>query len=333
MKKKILRVSGAVLALVVLAVVGGLTYVKTALPNVGPAPELKVDMSAAQIERGEYLANHVALCMDCHSERDYSRFAGPIKAGTFGAGGEKFGREMGFPGNFYSRNITPYALKDWTDGEIYRAVTAGVSKTGEALFPVMPYHAFGQMDDRDIHAIIAYLRTVPAVKSEIPAREVDFPVNIILQTMPVKGTPQVRPDKSDVLAYGKYITTFAGCAECHTKRDKGAPLPGMAFAGGMEFKLPTGVLRSANLTPDKETGIGTWTEEMFVQRFKMYADSAYHTPAVGKDDFNTIMPWNMYAKMEATDLKSIYAYLKTLEPVPHKVVRFEPEAARSIAAN
>jgi mono/diheme cytochrome c family protein len=332
MKKKIFRILGIVLGLVVLLVAGGLTYVKTALPNVGPAPELKVEVTAAQVERGKYLANHVALCMDCHSQRDFSKYAGPIKDGTFGGGGEKFGPEMGFPGTFYSKNITPYALKDWTDGEIYRAITAGVSKTGDALFPVMPYHGFGQMDDKDIHAIIAYIRTVPPVKNDVPASQADFPMNFILRTMPVKGIPQTLPDKGDVLAYGKYMTTFASCGDCHTKKDKGAPLPGMEFAGGMEFQFPNGMLRSANITPDPETGIGTWTEETFVKRFKMYADSAYHNPSVAKEDFNTIMPWTMYAGMEESDLKAIYTYLKTLKPVKHKVERFEPSTDQSIAA-
>jgi mono/diheme cytochrome c family protein len=332
MKKNILRITLVLLGLVVLLVAGGLIYLKTALPDVGPAPELKVEMTAARIERGKYLANHVAVCMDCHSQRDFSRFAGPVKDGTLGGGGEKFGPELGFPGTFYSKNITPYALKDWTDGEIYRAITAGVSRKGEALFPVMPYHGFGQMDDKDIHAIIAYIRTVPPVKNDVPASRADFPMNFILQTMPVKGTPQPLPDKSDVLAYGKYLTTFSSCGECHTKRDKGTPLPGMEFAGGMEFQLPHAMVRSANLTPDQETGIGTWTEEMFVKRFKMYADSTYHNPAVAKDDFNTIMPWMMFAGMEETDLKAIFAYLKTLKPVNHKVVKFEPNSTKTIAA-
>ena len=333
MKKKIFRVLGVVLGLVVLAVAGGLTYVKTALPNVGPAPELTVEGTPAQVERGKYLANHVAVCTDCHSQRDFSRFAGPVVPGTFGAGGEKFGPEMGFPGTFYAKNITPYALKDWTDGEIYRAITAGVSRNGEALFPVMPYHSFGQLDDRDIYAVIAYLRTLPAVQHDVPASEAAFPMSIILRTMPRKGTPQVRPEKTDVLAYGKYMTTFAGCGDCHTKRDKGQPLPGMEFAGGMEFQMPHAMLRSANLTPDPETGLGNWTEDMFVSRFKLYADSAYQAPPVAQHDFNTVMPWGQYADMEESDLKAIFTYLKSLQPVPHKVIRFEPRNAQSIAAN
>ncbi len=78
----------------------------------------------------------------------------------------------------------------------------------------------------------------------------------------------------------------------------------MDFAGGFEFKMPIGTLRSANITPDSQTGIGNWTEEAFVSRFKMYADSSYQAPVLGKSDFNTIMPWRMYAGMKDSDLKA-----------------------------
>ena len=102
MKKKIFRVLGVVLGLVVLAVAGGLTYVTTALPNVGPAPKLAVEMTSAQIERGKYLANHVALCMDCYSQREFSWFAGTGRPGTFGARGGKFAPGTGFARRLHS---------------------------------------------------------------------------------------------------------------------------------------------------------------------------------------------------------------------------------------
>jgi hypothetical protein len=72
---------------------------------------------------------------------------------------------------------------------------------------------------------------------------------------------------------------------------------------------------------------------MFVSRFKLYADSAYQAPAVAQHDFNTVMPWGQYAGMEETDLKAIFTYLKSLQPVQHKVIRFEPNKGQNIAAN
>lgn len=79
---------------------------------------------------------------------------------TLGAGGEKFDRTMNFPGEFYSKNITPFALKKWTDGGIYRAITSGVSKDGHPFFPVMPYPNYNQMATEDVYSLIAYLRSL-----------------------------------------------------------------------------------------------------------------------------------------------------------------------------
>ena len=120
--KKALRVSAFILIGLLLITGALVSYVKFALPDVGPAPELKVEITPARIERGKYLANHVTVCIDCHSKRDWTKFAGPISAQP-GTGGEKFDRNMGLPGEIYSANITPYHLKNWTDGELFRAIT------------------------------------------------------------------------------------------------------------------------------------------------------------------------------------------------------------------
>ncbi|MCZ7584018.1 MAG: hypothetical protein M5R36_12150 [Deltaproteobacteria bacterium] len=80
-----------------------------------------------------------------------------------------------------------------------------------------------------------------------------------------------RPDPSDTLAHGKYMTTIAACVACHTPIEKGALVAGMEYAGGAKFPMPGGDLRSMNITPDEETGIGTWTKEQFVARFKANA--------------------------------------------------------------
>src|SRR6186713_186920 len=132
---KILRVTLIIIGLILVAVAGLIIFVKTALPRVGPPPGLSIQATPGRVAHGEYLALHVAVCMDCHSQRDWSIYAGPIKPGTYGVGGEKFGKEIGFPGTVYSSNITPAALSGWTDGEIFRAITTGVNKDGRALFP------------------------------------------------------------------------------------------------------------------------------------------------------------------------------------------------------
>jgi hypothetical protein len=70
----------------ILVIVVGVCYITLALPNVGKAQEIKVKLTPQRIERGKYLANHVAVCIDCHSTRDWNKFAGPIVPNGVGAG-------------------------------------------------------------------------------------------------------------------------------------------------------------------------------------------------------------------------------------------------------
>jgi len=301
----------------------GVTYLMTAFPDAGPAPDLKVELTQDRIDRGSYLANHVTVCMDCHSQRDWTRFSGPMVGGSNGSGGEKFPAEAGFPGTFYAPNLTPAHLGDWTDGELYRAITAGVNKSGDPLFPLMPWPGYGRMNEEDIYSIIAYLRSLPEITSEVPRSEPAFPFSLILRTLPHAGSPGPYPDTRDSVSYGEYLVTSAACGDCHTPvNERAEPLPGMTFAGGREFPLMKAVSRSANLTPDPETGIGTWSRHQFISRFKAYADSAYHPAEIRDGDFQTIMPWTMYAGMTEDDLGAIYAYLKTVPAVNHPVEKF-----------
>ncbi len=309
---------------IVVLIAGLISYVKFTLPNVGEAEDLKIEATPERVAHGKYLANAVAACMDCHSTRDWSKFAGPLMDGTLGKGGEVFPEEFGFPGTFYSKNITPYGIGSWTDGELFRAITSGVNKDGEALFPVMPHKAYGKCDKEDIYDIIAYLRSLPSIKNDVPKSEAIFPMNVIINTIPTKAEFSTRPDKKNQVAYGKYLFTMASCTECHTKQDKGTPIEGMEMAGGFEFPLPVGTVRSANITPDKETGIGNWDEAAFVSRFKMYFDSNYVDPQVAPGNFQTVMPWKMYGQMEEEDLKAMFAYLKTIKPIKNQVEKFTP---------
>ncbi len=299
-------------------------YINFFLPNVGPAPDIQIEITDEKIEHGRYLANHVMLCMDCHAVRDFSKFAGPLKPGTKGAGGEVFDRDnVGVPGSFVAPNLTPAALGDWTDGEIFRAITSGVSKDGSALFPIMPYPNYSQLAEDDIHAVIAYLRSLEPVEYERPPSEYDFPVNLLINTMPVKANLQPRPDKNDVADYGRYLVTAAACSDCHTKIERGQ-FVGEPYAGGNEYPMPGGsIVRSANLTPH-ETGIGNWTKEQFIARFKVFADSLHVPGAVEPGQFQTIMPWLMYADMKEEDLGAIYEYLRTIEPVENRITIFSP---------
>ena len=310
-----------VLAVLIIVVAGAVCYLKFALPNVDEAPDLTVELTPERIRHGEYLANHVAACMDCHSTRDWGRFSGPLVPGTLGKGGEYFGPEMGFPGKFYSKNLTPAHLGSWTDGEIFRAITSGVNKDGNVLFPVMPYSYYSKLDREDILDIIAYLRSLSPIESNVPESAPAFPMNLLINTLAVNPAFTQKPSQKDPVAYGRYLVNAAACMDCHSPVNKGQVIPEKAFSGGREFELPGGTLRSPNITPDEATGIGAWTDSVFVARFKAYQHPE-ELPTAGPTDFNTLMPWTMYAGMDTTDLVAMYAYLSSLSPIKNEVVKY-----------
>jgi hypothetical protein len=72
------------------------------------------------------------------------------------------------------------------------------------------------------------------------------------------------------------------------------------------------------------TGIGAWTEELFVSRFKQYADSGYQAPSCPPGSFNTLMPWTSYARMKKEDLAAIFQYLRQVKAIPNTVRKFTP---------
>lgn len=323
--KKFFKIASYVLIFLIIVIAGALTYIKAALPNVGEPAELKVDATPERIARGKYLATSVNVCMDCHSTRDWSKFSGPIIAGTEGKGGERFDHSVGFPGVYYSKNITPAGIGKYSDGELFRVITTGVNKDGKAMFPVMPYPYYGKMDEEDVYSLIAYIRTLGSIENAVQESSSDFPMNFIINTIPSKPVHMKRPDPADELANGAYLVNASGCIECHTFFDKGQIDHERAFAGGRAFQMPDGsTVTSSNITPDQETGIGNYTKEAFIQRFKLYADSAYVAPTVAAGEFNTIMPWTMYCNMTEQDLGAIYTYLKTVKPISNKVVKFTP---------
>jgi hypothetical protein len=323
--KTLLKIIGGVVVLLLLAAAAGLGYLFYAFPKVPAAGEYRIEGTPERLARGKYLNDHVLGCTTCHSERDWTRFSGPVKPETIGVGGQVFA--LGPAGTLYSKNITPAAIGSWTDGELLRSVTAGVSRDGTPLFPLMPYPHFGVMADDDIHAVLAYVRSLKAIENlNIPERDLNFPLNLIVRTIPEPAAPGTRPPVTDKLAYGRYLLRSALCADCHTPiDDRGTPLPGMAFAGGMEF-VETGYRsRSANITPDADTGIGTWTEQQFIDRFKSFEGVTLPVLSETERRQNTTMPWTAYAGMTREDLGAIYAALRTQKPVVSRITRF-PDA-------
>jgi mono/diheme cytochrome c family protein len=180
----------------------------------------------------------------------------------------------------------------------------------------MPYTRYREMSDEDLASVIAYIRTVPAVQSQLPTTKMPFPLNYLMQNMPQPiNAPVAAPDQSTPLARGTYLVSMGACADCHTPREKGQPLPGMDFAGGFLLHEPKGDVVSANITP-AASGIGYYNDTSFVQ--------ALRTGKVGARPLHASMPWIFYGKMTDDDLKSVFAFLQSLKPVKHQLDNTEP---------
>jgi mono/diheme cytochrome c family protein len=319
---KIANIIWTIIALMIVIIAGTVLYISTVLPDVGKASNVKIDITPQRIARGKYLAHNVTGCIACHSRRDWTIFAAPIKEGTIGEGGERFDKEKDFPGILYAKNITPYGIHNWSDGELIRAITEGVTKNGEAIYPLMPYRAYAKMYKEDMYSIIAYLRTLPSIKNDVPKRSLEFPLNFIVNTVPKKATLPPAPDTNN-LSYGRYLVSIANCVECHSKMGINGVVSGTEFKGGWPFQFSNDYITyAANITPDNETGIGKWSKEYFIKRFRQYADSNNNLQQVVNKGFNTTMPWRTYAGMSDEDLSAIYLYLLTVKPVRNKVEKF-----------
>lgn len=326
--KKLIKILWIALVAVIVVLAGGFIYFQATFPKTDPPMNVNVEITEARLERGKYLVEHVTVCTDCHSTRDWTKFSGPVTPGTEGMGGFTLDESFGLPGKITSKNITPAALNTWSDGEIIRAITTGVTKDNDVLFPIMPFMNYNNLSKEDLYSIVAYIKSLKPIENEIPERELNFPLNFLINTMAIERyTPKESVDKSDKINYGKYLTTIAVCADCHTPVKEGEPIAGMDFAGGAEFDLPWGIVRPANLTPDKETGIGNWTKEDFIKRFKNYDNEESKNVSVNMSEFNSVMPWTMYAGMTEEDLGAIYDYLRTLKPVKNRIERWTPPQA------
>jgi hypothetical protein len=311
--------------LAAVALLGGGLFLAFANPRQRPASQETVARTPERMARGRYLVEHVLDCNGCHTQRDWSRWGGPMR-GARGAGGDCLTGEHGFPGRICGSNITmdrETGIGAWTDGEILRATREGVDREGEALFPLMPYTEYRALSEEDARAVLVYLRTFRPVRHAMAETEIDFPVRLFVKMAPrdLDG-PVLEPDRSDPVHYGEYLATISGCKFCHTPvDDRNQPVRGQAFAGGQEFRGPWGTVRSSNLTPHV-TGLGERGRESFIGLFRVYNDPGAAVPApAGR---NTVMPWLSLAGMTDDDLGAIYDYLLTVPPIESTVERFPP---------
>jgi mono/diheme cytochrome c family protein len=318
---------------VVLAVIlipsAALAWLYLRKPATAPPSAIKVAMTPERIARGKYLFEQVCDCGGCHSQRDFTHFGGPTVEGRTGAGNVLSAFLEGLPGTVVAANITSdpdTGIGLWSDGEKIRAIREGIDKHGRVLFPMMPYAGYRKMSDEDVQALVAYLNTLPPVKNLLVDTLLNFPVDLMIKGVPQPVGAVPPPNRSDRLAYGRYLVNIAGCGDCHTPLKRGQPVEEQAFAGGRVFAANVGTVVSANITPDTETGIGKWSEEFFLKKFYDYKDYVKHgPPQIQSPKSFTLMPWLNFSQLPPEDLGAIYTYLKTLKPV-HKAVETHPGA-------
>jgi len=323
MKVKARTILLGVLALLVLVVLVGITKIGWQIvlgPDARPVTDKKFEPTDARLARGQYLVENVAHCFMCHTEHDFSTpeyLTIPAKKGA--------GWVMPIPELNYiaARNITPdmeTGIGSWTDDEIARAIREGIRKDGTALFPVMPYLEFRAMDDEDVASIVVYLRTLAPVRNTVPTRALPGPLEYIVKTLPKPvTTPQPSHPTSTAEERGNYLVTLAGCQECHTAADsQGILLPGMGFGGGGMFPDPGQngkLVFTPNITQDP-SGIAHYDEAMFKETLR--------TGSVKGRMLNHIMPFESFRNMTLEDMSDIWAFLKTVPPVKHRVSNTDP---------
>ncbi|HEV8147107.1 MAG TPA: hypothetical protein VGP79_12030 [Bryobacteraceae bacterium] len=300
--------------------VGVFLYLLLRSPSSAAPISIKVDASKTRLERGEYLFTTLCDCDGCHSQRDFKRLGGPVVVSGRGRGNVM--EVTGLPGQIVASNITPdpeTGIGSWTDGEKIRAIREGIGKDGRALFPLMPYTYYRSMGDSDVQALVAYMNSLSAVRNPLPQTKINFPVSLFIKGVPEPVGNVTDPDPDGGAMYGEYLVTLAACEECHTPAVRGQIDPGMRFAGGRRFQTPNGIVVSANITPDKDTGIGKWDFARFKERMRLY--STYQkadAPVVGPERF-TLMPWHAYARLLDPDLEMIFLHLRSRRPISNKV--------------
>jgi cytochrome c553 len=282
------------------------------------------------LERGQYLAETVALCAHCHSEsNDEIDGRPPTKSNYAGIDCPIWEKDMNPRGkdsedfvtsNLCEPNITPdpaTGIGGWSKAEIIQAFRDGLRPDGAPLHPNMWLNLHA-VSDADAEAIAGYIQTLPPLVHEQPGRGPVLSKRIHAASLAsLSPSPARSPDPSDEVAHGKYLTDIGRCRYCHTPNDApGRERKGKAFTGGARYwvggrYLPGArVVVTPNLTTHPE-GIGVLSRADFIALFRGRGSNR-------KVPFsrNTVMPWVAFAGMTDQDLGAVWAYLQTLPPQP-----------------
>jgi mono/diheme cytochrome c family protein len=272
------------------------------------------------LARGNYLVNSILGCGNCHTPKDAE---GKPIAGKELAGG---GLTIATPGfTATGSNLTPdreTGIGSWSDAEIKRALTEGIRPghsplANAKLVPVMPVPYYKALTAGDLDAVVAYLRSLPAVRNTVPAPVYKVPISY--EPYPGAAKPYTDDAMRDPVQRGAYLAAIGHCMECHTPFTKDAPVPDYRNSfgkGERQFGPPVdsgfpaswkGSL-SRNITSHRTAGIGAWSDEEIKRAI---------SKGIGRDgrQLQPPMPYLWYARMNDADLSAIVAWLRTLPPL------------------
>jgi mono/diheme cytochrome c family protein len=272
------------------------------------------------MERGRYLVEAVAHCFMCHGEQDYAHGSSLPLPGRKGVGkiikGEAYN---GFsPDGLVCPNITPdkeTGAGTWTDAQFERAIRHGIGHDGRELYGYMPYAFFRSLTDEDAASVIVYIRAILAVRNPLPKRNLPFEVKVDLQP---EMEPELPAGSTEQVKHGWYLVRIAQCNDCHTPANEdGSAKTEMMYGGGLRNQGAWGDVVTPNITSDP-SGISHYDEAMFIKTIRTGHASG------GVRELNTFMPYRNFRNMTDDDLKAIFAYLRTVPPVRHRVDNSEP---------
>lgn len=314
--KKVFRYLLITLGVLVILVGGFAAFVAfRGIPNYTPENfTLKITSTPERVEKGRQLS--AMLCNGCHLNPNTGKLTGRKMD------------EVSMFGAVYSRNITndpEHGIGKYTDGQLAYLLRTGIRPDGRFL-PVMA--KLQKMSDEDLQSIIAFLRSdnawVQADKTENVNSKYSFLTKFLTNMKMIKPMPFYKsipePDTTNAVKWGEYISLYrVECYTCHSadfttddfinpEKSKGF------FGGGNKFENPDGSkIYSRNLTMDEETGIGRWTEEEFIKAVKTgivpNGQPALRTPMVP------------FVYLSDSEVKAIYAYLKTVPKIKNQVER------------
>lgn len=252
-------------------------------------------LAETPLERGTYLVRGIAACGNCHTPK--------------GPEGDLPGMEMAgmiyrdSEGNviYQLPNITPdheTGVGGWTDEQLVAAIREGIRPDGSVMQGIMPFELYRDLSDTDARAIVAYIRSVPAVRNEIPRPEMGERV----EASSTRTVADVSRD--DPVTYGAYLAGPVGhCIECHTPGTHGnIDYANRLGAGGRLFAGPWGESVSSNIT---SAGLSHWSDEELKTMISegVRPDGSPMLPPMG---------YAYYAGISDEDLDTIVAYLRSL---------------------